>query len=63
MDQALEDYGNGKKRKRELPLHGLYSCLFCERHFGRKIDLKRHYRENHQESIPDFGEKIDVFYQ
>ena len=59
MNQTLR---YGRKNKDELPLIGLYSCLFCEQCFGTKLQLKQHYYENHRESISDFRGKIAVFH-
>jgi len=58
LNEVLEDF---ERRKDVLPLIGFFSCLFCEQLFGTKLELKQHYCDNHQESIPDFGEKVSVF--
>ena len=52
--QACEDQAEDS-----IPIIGVYTCLFCERHFSRKTRLKRHYRRSHEGSIPNYeGEHL-----
>jgi uncharacterized Zn-finger protein len=52
LTQSYQDYEN--EAEDSLPIIGVYTCLFCERSFSRKIRLKRHYRRSHDGSIPNF---------
>ncbi|MGA8904959.1 MAG: C2H2-type zinc finger protein [Candidatus Bathyarchaeia archaeon] len=40
------------------PLIGLYSCVFCDRRFSTKAQLKKHYQRQHGESIPSYDGNI-----
>jgi hypothetical protein len=53
MSRAFQDSETGDSNVR-LPLVGLFSCLYCERHFSTKHELKRHYRRRHLRCIPNY---------
>jgi hypothetical protein len=43
------------------PSIGLYSCIFCDRCFGTKPQLKSHYHNKHGEIIPNYeGNIVDT---
>jgi hypothetical protein len=53
MSRAFQNSETGDSDIR-LPLVGLFSCLYCERHFSTKHELKRHYRKRHLRCIPNY---------
>lgn len=57
MGQTSLDY---QRRESEGlgPSIGLYSCVFCDRCFGTKPQLKSHYYKKHGESIPNYEGNI-----
>jgi hypothetical protein len=53
MFRAFQNSETGDSDVR-LPLVGLYSCLYCERRFSIKHELKQHYRKRHRRCMPDY---------
>jgi hypothetical protein len=53
MDQSQNRKGP-QTELQGLPLVGIYSCLYCERSYSTKPQLKHHYYNCHQNGIPNY---------
>jgi hypothetical protein len=51
MMQAFQHHRNAENQG---PIIGVYTCLFCERRFSTKRQLKRHYARAHEHSLPNY---------
>jgi len=60
MGQMTQAFGSSRSRH-QLPLVGLFRCLYCGRGFGLKRELNVHYRHSHSSSIPSFVAKRGRF--
>ena len=55
MGQTTQAFGSS--RTRQLPLLGLFRCIYCGQGFGVQRRLNDHYRRAHPHIIPLFESK------